>query len=164
MITPNLNDGESYVEGRSEETARKLYEAAEKAGIDNAKISTTSHGYVVPSELIGKLRDVDEQEIEQDAPNGVNVAKEDATHITADGPVDADEERKAIAREAEANEADADDSDGAFDPADHTVAEVKEYLATADEAERKRVLAAEEASDKPRAGVQKLADEDEGDK
>lgn len=34
-------------------------------------------------------------------------------------------------------------NEGTFDPADHTVAEVNEYLATADDAERQRVLDAE---------------------
>lgn len=62
MITPNLKDGESYVEGRSEETARKLREAADKAGIDWAQVYTTSHGYVVPTELVEGTKDVDAKE------------------------------------------------------------------------------------------------------
>lgn len=44
-------------------------------------------------------------------------------------------------------------ADEQFNPSDHTVAEVNDYLASADETERTRVLDAE-AADKGRTGVQ----------
>lgn len=190
MITPNLQDGEAYVEGRSEATARKLYLAADKAGIDVSQISTTSHGYIVPKELIGKTDGVEEQEIIQDTPNGVNVATADNRHVTATGvddaagdpdeadgikqngesePVVLESEAEYKARFAEAKKLEDETRDPGgqvtdFDPSDHTVAEIKEYLATADDAERDRVLRLETESDSPRQGVLKLAEKDEGDK
>lgn len=135
MIKPILNDGEAYVEGRSEETARKLYEAAEKAGVDVSLISTTSHGYVVPKELVSKKAKAAAKEEEQEVP------KEPGNDEVPNPESDAD--------------------DGAFDPAEHTVAEIKEYLGSADDAERDRVLALESKSESPRQGVLKLG---EGDK
>lgn len=144
MITPNLNDGEAFVNGRSEETARKLYEAAEKAGIDISLISTASHGYVVPKELVDVTEDVEETKIVQEAPHGVNVALEGNEHVTATGTDDAPGDG------------------GEFNPADHTVVDVKAYYESADDAERERVLAAEKASENPRRGVLNLADDEEG--
>jgi hypothetical protein len=131
MIKPILGDGEAYVEGRSEETARKLYEAAVKAGIDPAKVFTTSHGYVVPEELVAKkgkkAAAKEEEKQEEEAP------AEEAPEVPAE-------------------------EEGGFDPAEHTVAEVKEYLAEADDAERDRVLGLESKSESPRAGVLKLGE------
>lgn len=197
MYEPNLQDGEVYVEGRSEETARKLYEAAKKAGIDQSRVFTTSHGYVAPKEVVDSIKGVDAQDIELNAPNGYNVAKEENQHVTATGINDAEGDKEITtdedavkAREADESqdeteivevsddvaqdEADGGDPSGnrthatadenLFDPTDHTVEQVKEYLGTADETERNRVIAAEEASDKPRRGIVKLADEEEGDK
>jgi hypothetical protein len=42
---------------------------------------------------------------------------------------------------------------GDFNPADHSVAEVNEYLESADADETARVLAAESATEKPRKGI-----------
>ena len=53
MVNPHLEEGQVFVEGRSEETARKLIEAADAADIDRSEISTTSDGYIVPKELAG---------------------------------------------------------------------------------------------------------------
>lgn len=50
-VNPPLNDGESFVSGRSEAKARELIEAAEAAGIDASEVRTTSHGYIVPSKI-----------------------------------------------------------------------------------------------------------------
>lgn len=116
MLEPTLNDGEAYVDGRSEDKARELHEAAKRAGIDWARVSTTSHGYIVPAEL------VETEEAEEES-----------------------------AEEAEDEAAD-------YDPTEHTVAEVKEYLDGADDAERQRVLDVEANSDKPRAGLVKEGD------
>lgn len=52
-VNPHLEDGQSFVEGRSEERARELIEAADAAGIDRSEIYTTSDGYIVPDELAG---------------------------------------------------------------------------------------------------------------
>lgn len=140
MIRPELAEGQSYVEGRSEETARALYEAAEKAGVDQALVSTTSHGYVAPSEVVSAAG-LEETKIELTAPNGINVH--------TDGT---DAQKEAVAKRNAKQDAE-------FDPADHTVAEVQEHLASADDAERERVLAAEKDG-KARKGLL----EEEGDK
>lgn len=64
MLEPTLNDGEAYVAGRSEETAKRLYDLAKKAGIDQSLVSTTSHGYIVPAELLDKEDVADEADDE----------------------------------------------------------------------------------------------------
>lgn len=51
-IHPTLADGESFVHGRSIETARELLEAAKAAGHPDGSVRTASHGYIVPSELV----------------------------------------------------------------------------------------------------------------
>jgi len=131
MLEPTLNDGEAYVPGRSEETARHLFELAEKHGVDPARVSTTSHGYIVPAEILGKK---DEAVLPEDQPA---VSTEPGTTSDAAEAVNVTE---------------------AYDPAEHSVAEVKEYLASASEAERQRVLDAEASSDKPRKGLLKEGD------
>lgn len=131
MLEPTLNDGEAYVDGRSEEKARELHDLAEKAGVDWARVSTTSHGYIVPAEILKKD---DEAVLPEDQPAvitepGTTPNAEEAVNVTV-----------------------------AYDPTEHTVPEVKEYLETADDAERQRVLDAEANSDKPRAGLLKEGD------
>jgi hypothetical protein len=131
MFEPILNDGEAYVDGRSEETAKHLYELAEKAGVDQALVSTTSHGYIVPAKILGKK---DEHVVAEDQPA---VSTEPGTTTDAEEAVNADV---------------------VYNPAEHSVAEVKEYLDGADEAERQRVLDAEASSEKPRKGLLKEGD------
>lgn len=131
MLEPTLNDGEAYVDGRSEETARDLYERAKKAGIDQSRVSTTSHGYIVPVELVRKKDEA--------------VQAEDQPAVLTEPGTTTDPEEAVNANVA-------------FDPSGHSVAEVKEYLEGADEAERQRVLDAEAASDKPRKGLLKEGD------
>ena len=125
MREPILNDGEAYVPGHSEEIARHLFDLAKKAGVDNSLVSTTSHGFIVPAEILVEKDEV----IDQDDV----VTAEDQT-------------------------AEVDDADPAYDPSEHSVAEVKEYLDGADEAERQRVLDAEASSEKPRKGLLKEGD------
>lgn len=108
MLEPTLNDGQAYVPGRSEDTARHLMELAEKAGLDASVVSTTSHGYIVPEELVHGEKGLDAKTT--------------------------------------------------FDPSEHSVAEVLEYLDGVDETERQRVLDAEASSDKPRKGLLKEGD------
>jgi hypothetical protein len=131
MLDFTLNDGESYVDGRSEEKARELYELAEKKGIDQSRVSTTSHGYIVPSELVAKDDDA--------------VTAEDQPAVVTEPGTTTDAEE-------------AVNSGVEFDPATHSVAEVKEYLEGANDAERQRVLDAEANSDKPRKGLLKEGD------
>lgn len=66
-IAPKLGDGESFVEGRSIELARELIEAAEAAGISASRISTTSHGYIVPSEILADPEEESADEADDEA-------------------------------------------------------------------------------------------------
>ncbi len=251
MVNPHLEDGQVFVEGRSEETARKLIEAADAAKIDRAEILTTSDGYIVPEKLSGDFEtksasdypavptepgtDTDPNKVtnvggldqnpeeqtkrfneaaerqasfEPDEPTAkeATLDADDSTRLNttdsdrpkfSEGGVNPDDGEaqdgtvstpSGVRREAneggtpdEADEADevptprsesddtrrtatADTADEAdadqFDPADHTVDEVWEYLEGADDAERKRVLAAERQG-KDRKAFQS---ETEGDK
>lgn len=70
--------------------------------------------------------------------NGSQTVGDSAEHVTAEDYQKMEEER------AEGNTPDAPNQKSEeFDPADHTVEEVKEYLEAADDDERERVLAAE---------------------
>lgn len=131
MLEPTLSDGQAYVPGRSEETARHLMELAEKAGLSASVVSTTSHGYIVPAEILGKK---DEAVLPEDQPV---VATEPGTSSDSSEVVNVQT---------------------AYDPSEHSVAEVKEYLDGVDETERQRVLDAEASSDKPRKGLLKEGD------
>lgn len=201
-INPPLNDGESFVQGRSESKARELIEAAEKAGIDPSKVVTTSHGYIVPSEIAGDdattgadrpavptepgtTTDPDEATnvggLSQDADRQTEEANEAAKRQASPEPDEAQESAPVVPEDSdpergirtandarrEADEAPAADEgaeeeadDGKFDPSDHTVDEVWEYLEDADDAERQRVLDAEKAGKNRKA----FQSETEGDK
>lgn len=142
VVTPKLRDGQSFVQGRSSAKAQELIALAEKHDLVG-DIVTTSFGYIVPASIL-----------EGDAPEA------------ATGDTDAPETGDTDATEADAPETDATEveagGDGAeFDPSESNIDEVKAYLATADDAERERVLAAEEAG-KARKGI--LAESTEGDK
>lgn len=125
-INTILADDESYVDGRSEEKARELLALAKEHGLEFS-VRTTSHGYIVPTVILG------------------------ADEVEGDEDPDADADADAAGEEA-AEE---------FDPSEAKVADVLEYLNGADETERERVLAAEEAG-KARSTV--LAFTPEGDK
>lgn len=135
MLEPTLNDGEAYVPGRSEETARHLYELAKKHGIDQSLVSTTSHGYIVPAELLSK----------KEAKKAEAVQAEDQPAVSTEPGTDPDPEKVVNAEKQ-------------FDPSEHSVAEVKEYLEGVNEYERQRVLDAEASSEKPRKGLLKEGD------
>lgn len=115
----NLKEDEGFVKGRSEELSVKLVEDAKAAGLDPKRIRTTSTGYIVPKEL---------------ATEGADDTHVVLSHAVTNG-----------AAEANASKTDADESVEVeeFDPAKHSVKDVKAYLETADEAERERVLTAE---------------------
>lgn len=140
-----LKDGQTYVDGRSEETSRKLIELAEAAGLTN-EVYTTSFGYIVPTSIL-PVDGVDET----DEDKGEEIPETPGDKTVADQDSD-----PAAGEEEDLGEA------AQFDPTQATIAEVKEYLDAADEDERERVLAAEAASEKPRKGVTDLAVTSEG--
>lgn len=116
MTNVHLNEGEAFVEGRSAEKARELIERAEAAGLSASVVSTTSFGYIVPEEILASdVLGLSEEETKEEAPEA------DANADAPEAPV------------------------AQFDPNEATVAEVREYLAGADEEEAERVLAAERA-------------------
>jgi len=141
MTNLNLKDDETFVEGRSAETARDLLEKAEAAGIDASRIRTTFRGYIVPKELGGEDVGTLDNTI---APNHQTAKEGETTALT----------QKGIPTGESTEES------GQFDPSKHTVAEVEEYLATADADEYDRVIAAEREG-KSRQGVLSLADTEE---
>lgn len=117
----HLAEDESFVFGRSRETAAKLIEAAAEQGLQS-RVRTTFKGYIVPTSILSSAL-------------GVEVA--DAPSVTAAATQVPETETSGRPEESEEVEL--------FDPSDHTVDEVEAYLATADDAERERVLAAEKA-------------------
>lgn len=122
--TLNLAEDESFVEGRSQETAERLVKLAKAAGLKGS-VKTTYDGYIVPTSI---LEDSSEEQPEE---------------------------------QPEEQEQDENPDGKEFDPTEATVAEVKDYLANADEAERARVITAEQASDNPRKGITDLATTEE---
>jgi hypothetical protein len=166
-LEPKLNDGESFVKGRSTAKARELVEAAKAAGLPDGSVVTVSHGYVVPSSLVeggdaitaadqpavltepGTSTNPDEVHNVGQSPEGTDALQE-ATEAEADKNA---EESRVDGTEAET----ADEDLTAYNPADHTVDEVKEYLEGVDDEEFARVIAAEQESAKPRKGILDLA-------
>lgn len=127
-----LKDGQSFVRGRSEATARKLLEIA---GDRSGEVVTVTHGYIVPTEVADEF-----------GGDSITAADQPAV-ITEPGTTTNAEEAVNTDANAEGEEAPAE-----FDPTDATVEEVNTYLEGADEAERDRVLAAE-AAGKARKGI-----------
>lgn len=126
-----LADGQTFVEGRSRETARKLLDAAKDAGREG-EVLTTSFGYIVPSEILDGEK--------PDADGGA-----DAAAAEAEAKAKAEADAKAAA-EAEADaEAEEENTAKEFDPSEADVEEVLSYIEGADEDERKRVFAAEKS-------------------
>jgi hypothetical protein len=175
MATLNLADGESFVKGRSGAKARELLELAGERG---GEVRTASHGYIVPSDILpegyeGAVTNADlpavttepgtpteaehtynvggarEAEVGTPLPKSAKLAERGAV-IPVTAPVGAEGEQGAPAQET------AEEPAGEFDPSKATVDEVEEYLAGADDAERARVIAAEEEG-KKRKGVLDLA-------
>lgn len=112
-------EGETFVAGRSATTARELVLKANAAG-KTGSVRTTSHGYIVPTDIL-----------DAEIPSEEDQA-----------PADTDSDNEDVAGNKDEGE-NTGDGDGLFDPADHKIEEVQAYLADADEAERDRVLAAE---------------------
>lgn len=169
MATLNLADGESFVKGRSAEKAGELLGFAGKDR--TAEVRTTTGGYIVPSDILpegyeavtnadlpavrtepGTSTNVDEVYNKGGEPTG------DVSRETSDPDADAEaatEAEAAAKAEALADEL-AREEVPAYDPADHTISEVEAYLEEAEDDERARVIAAEEAG-KQRKGVLDLA-------
>jgi len=154
MATLNLRGGESFIKGRSGAKAKELLVIAGDRG---AEVRTTSHGYIVPSEIL---------------PEGYDaITSADLPAVTTEPGTPTNVEdvwNKGGARNApvgtplaEADEAGEEAPAGDFDPSKATIDEVKEYLDGADDDERARVIAAEEAG-KQRKGVLDLATTEEG--
>jgi hypothetical protein len=168
MSDLHLEDNEAYIEGRSAQKAKELLEKAESAGIDSNQIKTTSFGYIVPKELAeGEDRVLTAEKIEEeDRKVAEGEPREDAVESTATeegspsseptpdtAPLagsgdessgeDAVEAPPAAVGDAVPGESPAQEEAGEYDPSQHSVDEVQDYLASADDAERDRVLAAE---------------------
>jgi hypothetical protein len=86
------------------------------------------------------------------------------TATEAEADRNAEESREDLTGEKEADVPSENPDGDQFDPTAVTIAEVKDYLAGADDVERARVIDAEKASAKPRTGVLELAAIPEGDK
>lgn len=128
---PQLADGESYVKGRSQATAAALIEAA---GDRTAEVRTTSHGYIVPSDILTGEEgyEVYTSEDRPAVPTEPNTSTNvDEVHNVGQAPASAN-----AAAEGE-------EPATRFDPSKATVDEVLAYLEGADEEEVQRVLAAE---------------------
>lgn len=123
MVEIKLEKGQKFIEGRSQETAARLVNAAKELG-RIAEVITTSRGYIVPKEVAAAADEADGAQ-EQTEAQAETQTTESETHGSMQGDGNAD----------------------LFDPTKHTVAEVKEYLDGANDEERTRVLEAEAAGD-----------------
>jgi hypothetical protein len=162
---PKLAESETYVKGRRRETAVRLLEAAGKRGLE---VRTTSHGYIVPTELLPEDHHDLELYVASDRPA---VPTEPNTSTNVEEVHNAGQAATAAAggdaatedSDPAAGEDNAEEKAEQFDPSKATIAEIEDYFDGADEAERARVLAAE-AAGKNRKGVLDLAETSEGDK
>jgi hypothetical protein len=156
--TRTLAADESFVEGRSRETAAALVGAAADLG-RKGSVRTTYDGYIAPTEVVdaaglgaGPRESAPEKPAEQST----------GTEVPGEGEADGSAGEGTGPGEAEdTKEEDNGDDVAAFDPSTATVDQVAEYLAGADAEERERVLAAE-AEGKNRKGVLDLAPTEEG--
>lgn len=148
-MIPKLTESESFVKGRSIATAKALLEAA---GDRAAEVRTTSHGYIVPSDILTG----EEGYTVSTAADRPAVPTEPDTSTNVEEVNNVGGAATAVAAEGEAAPAQ-------FDPSAATVDEVNEYLANTDDAERERVLAAE-TDGKKRKGILEAAATPEGDK
>ena len=113
MANIHIPEGYVHIDGRSQVTAQELLKLSEEAGHKH-DVATTSNGYIVRKDVAEAFSSSPAKEAEEKAEEPVEEQVEEDN-----GSADL------------------------FDPADHTVAEVNEYLANATEEERTRVLSAE---------------------
>lgn len=130
----HLNDDQTFVEGRGTEKAKELLALAKPHGLER-EISATSIGYIVPSII---LEGADKQN--EQTPAVVPVTAENQANADQGTPDPADGEKSS---EASTEGNSGEQTGEQFDPDAHTVKEVLDYLTSADETERERVLAAE---------------------
>ena len=145
--TRTLADGEAFVQGRSQATAAKLVAAATELDLKGS-VRTTYDGYRVPVE-VAEAAGLSGFSTESSVPENPADHSDAPPVKNADADADADQDENPDGKQ--------------FDPSAATIAEVKEYLAGADDDERARVIEAEKASAKPRTGVLELAATPEGD-
>lgn len=135
-------DGETFVSGRSASKSRELIAKAKKLGVDTDLIRTTGFGYIVPVEVAEADATLEDVEAPADTDSS---ASDVADHK--------DETAKGSAPRAEAPGTGPDDlGTNPFDPSEHTVLEVEQYLSNADDEETARVLEAE-TNGKARKGL-----------
>lgn len=135
MANIHIPEGYVHIDGRSQVTAQALLKLAEEAG-HKYDVATTTNGYIVRKDVAEAFSSSPAKEAEEKAKAE---AQAEADRIAKEA------EDKMLA-EAEKARLEAEEDNGSadlFDPADHTVAEVNEYLANATEEERARVISAE---------------------
>jgi hypothetical protein len=156
--TRTLADGEAFVQGRSQATAKALVSAAADADLKGT-VRTTYDGYIAPVEVVEAAGFGSASSTESSTP-------ENPADHSDPAPVkaDAEDDGESIPDPADAPDEDVNPEGQQFDPSAATIAEVKAYLADVDDVERTRVIDAEKASAKPRTGVLELAAIPEGDK
>lgn len=160
--TPTLADGESFVAGRSQETAADLVKRAEEAGLKGT-VRTTYAGYIVPSSILEDAERSDDKDVDPDVLAQLEAEKAAAAAAAAED-TDAEDTEVTPVPEAVGDDSVPDPEEEPvteFDPSAATVDEVKEYLDGVDETERQRVLDAETAG-KGRKGILDLAVTPEG--
>jgi hypothetical protein len=151
--TPRLAADETYVDGRGSATAQELLKLAKAAGKEGS-VRTTSHGYIVPTDILPE--DYEGTTLTEESRPAVHTEPGTDPDVANVYNVGQAPEFDTFAQTEEAAEE--------FDPSKASIDEVKEYLAGADDTERERVLAAE-ADGKKRKGVLELsATTPEGDK
>lgn len=160
MATLNLADGESFVKGRSAEKAGELLGFAGKGR--TSEVRTTTGGYIVPSDILPEgyeaITNADLPAVRTEPGTSTNV---DEVYNKGGEPKPKTDVSRETERETEDEGQGTGEEVPAYDPADHTISEVEAYLEEADDEERARVIAAEEAG-KQRKGVLDLATTPEG--
>jgi hypothetical protein len=145
--TPRLAADETYVDGRSAKRAAELIGYAKESG---AIVRTTSHGYIVPTEIL------------PEGFNGDVLTEESRPAVHTEPGTDPDAANVYNVGQAPEHDTFAKQEEPAeeFDPSKATVDEVIAYLDGADDAEVERVLAAE-AAGKNRKGIAEYTTEGE---
>lgn len=110
-----LGSDQEFVEGRGRDVAKRLLAEAEAKGYSPKQIKATSNGYIVPK--------------------GLTDARENLPHPGSQKDEELEEKVEQVDQFLVEEE---------FDPNDHSISEVRAYLAVADQEERQRVLSAEQ--------------------
>lgn len=137
--TPRLAADETYVDGRSSKRAAELLGYAKES---DAVVRTTSHGYIVPTDIL------------PDGFDGDTLTEESRPAVHTEPGTDPDAANVYNVGQAPAKDTFAKAAEPAeeFDPSKATVADVLDFLEGADAEETQRVLDAE-AAGKNRKGI-----------